>query len=163
MKRVLIHTMFVVIFLASTADARDLQPFGRMDVFALQWVSDPQISPDGRRIVYVRNGMDIMTDSKAGRLWIVNSDGTKNVPLTGRDIAESNAVWSPDGSRIAFTSNTDNGSEIFVIWLADGKLARLTQLDRSPSGLSWSPGSEQIAFSMLVPGEPAQHRDGLCG
>ena len=154
MKRVLIHTMFVVIFLASTADARDLQTFGRMDVFALQWVSDPQISPDGRRIVYVRNGMDIMTDSKAGRLWIVNSDGTKNVPLTGRDIAESNAVWSPDGSRIAFTSNTDNGSEIFVFWLADGKLARLTQLDRSPSGLSWSPSSKQIAFSMLVPGEP---------
>lgn len=154
MKRVLIHTIFGVIFLASAADARDLRPFGRMDVFALQWVSDPQISPDGRRIVYVRNGMDIMTDSKAGRLWIVNSDGTKNVPLTGRDIAESNPVWSPDGSRIAFTGNTDNGSEIFVIWLADGKLARLTQLDRSPSGLSWSPSSKQIAFSMLVPGEP---------
>lgn len=154
MKRALIHTLVAFLFLAATAEARDLQPFGRMDVFGLQWVSDPQISPDGRRIVYVRNGMDIMTDSKAGRLWLVNSDGTNNVPLTGRDVAESNAVWSPDGTRIAFTSKTDNGSEIFVSWLAEGKIARLTQLDRPPSDLSWSPDSDYIAFAMLVPGEP---------
>ncbi len=154
MKRALIHTLVALLFLAVIAEARDLQPFGRMDVFGLQWVSDPQISPDGRRIVYVRNGMDIMTDSKAGRLWLVNSDGTNNVPLTGRDVAESNAVWSPDGTRIAFTSKTDNGSEIFVSWLAEGKIARLTQLDRPPSDLSWSPDSDYIAFAMLVPGEP---------
>lgn len=154
MKRALIHTLVALLFLAATAEARDLQPFGRMDVFGLQWVSDPQISPDGHRIVYVRNGMDIMTDSKAGRLWLVNSDGTDNVPLTGRDVAESNAVWSPDGARIAFISKTDNGSEIFVFWLADGKIARITQLDRSPSDLSWSPDSDYIAFAMLVPGEP---------
>lgn len=154
MKRALIHTLVALLFLAATAEARDLQPFGRMDVFGLQWVSDPQISPDGHRIVYVRNGMDIMTDSKADRLWLVNSDGTDNVPLTGRDVAESNAVWSPDGARIAFISKTDNGSEIFVFWLADGKIARITQLDRSPSDLSWSPDSDYIAFAMLVPGEP---------
>ncbi len=154
MKRALIHTLVAFLFLAATAEARDLQPFGRMDVFGLQWVSDPQISPDGRRIVYVRNGMDIMTDSKAGRLWLVNSDGTNNVPLTGRDAVESNAVWSPDGARIAFISKTGNGSEIFVFWLAEGKIARLTQLDRPPSDLSWSPDSDYIAFAMLVPGEP---------
>lgn len=154
MKRILMHTFFVFLFLTGASDARDLQPFGRMDVFGLQWVSEPQISPDGRRIVYVRNSMDIMTDSKAGRLWLVNSDGTNNLPLTGRDVAESKAVWSPDGSRIAFTTNTDNGSEIFVVWLADGKIARVTQLDRSPSGLSWSPNGKHIAFAMLVPGKP---------
>ncbi len=133
MNRALTYAVFVFLFLATNSEARDLKPFGRMDVFGLQWVSDPQISPDGRRIVYVRNSMDIMTDSKAGRLWLVNNDGTNNVPLTGRDIAESNAVWSPDGSRIAFSSKTDNGSEIFVFWLADGKIARLTQLERTPS------------------------------
>ena len=154
MNRVVSRALFVFLFLAATTEARNLEPFMRMDVFGLEWVSDPQISPDGRRIVYVRNSMDIMTDSKAGRLWLVNSDGTNNVPLTGRDVSESNAVWSPDGSRIAFTSKTDNGSEIFVFWLADSKIGRLTQLDRSPSGLSWSPSGKYIAFAMLVPGEP---------
>jgi len=125
-----------------------------MDVFELEWVSDPQISPDGARVVYERNGMDIMTDSHSGRLWIVGVDGSGNVPLTGRDISESTAAWSPDGSRIAFTSATGNGAEIHVYWLANGKTARLTQLDRSPRGLSWSPDGEQIAFSMLVPEAP---------
>jgi dipeptidyl aminopeptidase/acylaminoacyl peptidase len=125
-----------------------------MDVFELEWVSNPQISPDGKRIVYVRNGMDVMTDDKSARLWLINADGSDNVPLTGNDINESNAAWSPDGSRIAFTSSTDNGAEIFLYWLENGKSTRLTQLDRSPSGLSWSPNGTQIAFSMLVPEEP---------
>lgn len=135
--------------------AGELRRFERMDVFELEWVSDPQISPDGNRIVYVRNSMDIMTDSHAGRLWLIAADGSGDVPLTGRDASESKAAWSPDGTRIAFTSATDNGSEIFVHWIASGKTARLTQLERSPGGLSWSPDGKYIAFSMLVPEEPS--------
>ena len=137
-----------------TAQAAERLPFQRSDVFELEWVSDPQISADGSRVVYVRNSMDIMSDSRNGRLWLINVDGSGNVPLTGRDVGERNPAWSPDGTRIAFTSDTDNGAEIFLYWVDTGKLARLTQLDRSPSGLSWSPDGRHIAFSKLVPGEP---------
>ncbi|MEO1202657.1 MAG: S9 family peptidase [Pseudomonadota bacterium] len=129
-------------------------PFERMDVFALQWVSDPAVSPNGRQIVYQRNSMDVMKDRAMARLWLVGADGDNNVPLTGRDVDESGPAWSPDGSRIAFTSSTDAGSEIFVYWIDGGKLSRLTQLDRSPGGLSWSPDGEHLAFSMLVPEKP---------
>jgi len=125
-----------------------------MDVFELEWVSNPQISPDGKQIVYVRNGMDVMADDKSARLWLVNADGSDNIPLTGDDTNESNAAWSADGSRIAYTSSTENGAEIFLYWVENGKSTRLTQLDRSPSGLSWSPDGRQIAFSMLVPEDP---------
>ena len=149
----MIRILFIVAYLAlvGVAHADERTPFDRMDVFELEWVSNPQISPDGRRVVYNRNGMDVMADRKASRLWIVNEDGSANVPLTGRDVSESGAVWSPDGSRIAFTSSTENGSEIHVYWLENGKTARLTQLERSPRGLSWAPDGQQIAFSMLVP------------
>ena len=152
----MIRVLFLMCLLvvSQTTDAAERTSFDRMDVFELEWVSSPQISPDGRRVVYNRNSMDIMTDRAASRLWIVRTDGSGNVPLTGRDVAESGAVWSPDGSRIAFTSATENGAEIHVHWLADGKTARLTQLNRSPRGLSWSPNGEQIAFSMLVAEEP---------
>jgi len=139
-----------LLVVSQTTDAAERRSFDRMDVFELEWVSSPQISPDGRRVVYNRNSMDIMTDRAASRLWVIRTDGSGNVPLTGRDVAESGALWSPDGSRIAFTSTTENGAEIHVHWLADGKTARLTQLNRSPRGLSWSPNGEQIAFSMLV-------------
>ncbi|MCZ6772386.1 MAG: S9 family peptidase, partial [Proteobacteria bacterium] len=144
----------LILLSSPIALADDLKPFDRMDVFELEWVSDPQISPDGRRVVYVRNGMDVMTDDKLSRLWLSNTDGTHNVPLMGRDINESNPVWSPDGRRIAFKSKTDAGTEIFVVWVESGKSTRLTQLNRSPNGLSWSPDGNHIAFSMLVPEDP---------
>ena len=146
--------VFAVLLTPALAAANDSLPFQRTDVFELEWASDPQISPDGKRVVYIRRSMDIMSDSATGRLWLVNADGSGHIPLTGRDLDESQPAWSPDGTRIAFTSSGDDGTEVFVYWLADGKLARLTQLDRSPRGLSWSPDGEQIAFSMLVPEDP---------
>ena len=144
--------LFLLLSVNTVAD--DLRPFERMDVFELEWVSDPQISPDGRRVVYVRNGMDVMSDGKLSRLWLIDTDGGNNTPLTGRDSDESNPVWSPDGSRIAFTSASDAGTEVFVVWVETGKSARLTQLNRAPKGLSWSPDGTHIAFRMLVPEEP---------
>lgn len=154
MKRLL--CVFTVLFLQAPvgALADDLRPFERMDVFALQWVSDPQISPDGKQVAYVRNGMDVMTDGKWSRLWLTDSDGDEHVPLTGRDVDESQPVWSPDGSRIAFTSDSANGTEIFVVWVDTGKSTRLTELNRSPKGLSWSPDGTQIAFRARVPEAP---------
>ncbi len=147
--------LIVVLLQAPVAAlADDLQPFERMDVFDLEWVSSPQISPDGRRVAYVRNGMDVMTDGTWSRIWLTDTDGRNNAPLTGRDVNESGPAWSPDGSRVAFTSKSDNGTEIFVAWVVSGKSTRLTQLDRSPKSLSWSPDGTQIAFRMLVPEEP---------
>lgn len=123
-----------------------------MDVFSLEWVDDPQISPDGTKVVYVRRGMNIMTDSRQSRLWIVNVDGTEHSKLTNREMQESNPRWSPDGSQILFSSSTENGSEIFVYWLKTAKVAQLSTLDNSPRGMSWSPDGKQIAFSMFVDG-----------
>ena len=139
------------LLLTNFASAEELRPFKRMDVFDLQWVSDPNISPDGKSVVYTRNGMDVMADKRTSRLWLINSDGTNNVPLTGNDVSESKAVWSPDGSQIVYTSSTEHGSELFLYWIASGKSTRLTQLERSPSGLSWSPDGTQIAYSALIP------------
>jgi len=146
--------LFAVLLIPAFAQSGEMQPFQSTDVFELEWVSGPQISPDGKQVVYVRNSMDVMKDSRTGRLWLVNVDGSGHIPLTGRDVGESNPAWSPDGSRIAFTSTTDNGAELFVYWLAEGRVARLTQLDRSPRNLRWSPDGRQIAFSKLVPEEP---------
>lgn len=123
-----------------------------MDVFELEWAADPQISPDGSQIVYRRRGMDKMTDRRTSRLWIINADGSGHMKLTDDDKNESSPAWSPDGSRIAFSSSAEgHGSELFVYWVDSGKMARITQLGRSPGDISWSPDGNHIAFSMHVP------------
>ena len=144
-------SVLTALFICTSVTAKENKSFQDLDVFELEWASSPQISPDGKHVVYRRNYMDIMKDARQGRLWMVNTDGSGHMKLTGRDVNEGSAVWSPDGTRLAFSSGTSNGSEIFVYWVASGKVARLSQLDRSPSGLSWSPDGKHLAFSMLVP------------
>lgn len=126
--------------------------FSSMDVFELEWADAPQISPDGKKIVYQRRFMDIMKDRRQSRLWLINADGTEHQKLTDLDVSEGAAIWSPDGRRIAFTAATDQGTEVFIYWLDSGKSARISQLTGSPGGLSWSPDGAWIAFSMFVSG-----------
>ncbi len=150
MRNILI-TILLLTFSFLTVEAQE-KAFSNMDVFELEWASDPQISPDGSRIIYQRRGMDKMTDRRTSRLWLINTDGTGHVKLTQQDQNESNPRWSPDGTRIAFTSSAGNdGSELFVYWVESGKMARITQLERSPGDLQWSPDGSHIAFSMHVP------------
>lgn len=143
--------LFLLAFLSiATLNAQQKTSFKNLDVFELEWAQNPQISPDGNKIVYQRSGFDIMNDKRTSRLWILDSNGQNHTKLTSSDVNESNATWSPDGSRIAFTSSTKEGSEIFVYWLKTNKTARLTQLEKSPGGLAWSPNGKHIAFTMKI-------------
>ena len=129
------------------------RPFTYMDVFELEWASDPQISPDGSRVVYVRNSMDVMKDRKRAELWIVGTDGGGHRRLTSGDGRESFPRWSPDGQRLAYVSTESSSSQIHLRWMDAGQTARLSQLTRTPRGLTFSPDGTRLAFSMLVPSE----------
>ncbi len=124
-----------------------------MDVFALEWASDPQVSPDGRTIAYTRNGFDVMKDRRTARIWLIDADGGRHRPMTDR--GGYGARFSPDGTRVAFLSRTPEGTELFMHWLADNRTARLTQLPENPSSLTWSPDSRQLAFTMFKASAPA--------
>src|SRR5260370_42102309 len=69
-----------------------------MDEFQLQIAADPQISPDGKKIVYVRRFADPMTDKRYANLWIINADGTDHRPLTTGNRSDVSPRWSPDGT-----------------------------------------------------------------
>lgn len=123
------------------------------DYFNWESVSSPQLSPDGERIVYVRTWTDIKTDKRYSNLWTVNFDGTDNHPITSGKTTDGSPRWSPSGDRIAYISGEDNGSQIYVIWPATGRIQRVTNLTKSPSNVTWSPDGMWIAFNMQVPGK----------
>ncbi len=95
-----------------------------------EWVSGPQISPDGSQIVYTRSWVDKMKDRQRSSVWIMNADGSRN-----RFLVDGSApTWSPDGSRIAFTDEGDTGdAQIFVRWMdAEAATTQITRVDHSP-------------------------------
>ena len=124
--------------------------FEPLDVFEIEWASDPQISPDGTKIVYVRNFMDIMKDRYRSNLWTINTDGTDHRALTTGTVNHVAPRWSPDGKRILYTSSESGSPQLWVRWLDSGQSAMLTRLARAPRQASWSPDGKQIAFVMSV-------------
>ncbi|MFO8099160.1 MAG: DPP IV N-terminal domain-containing protein, partial [Salinibacter sp.] len=142
--------LVVLLVLPGLALGQDT-PFSRMDVFELAWAENPRLSPDGEHVVYERKGMDVMEDRRTSALWIMDVDGSDHAKLTNRSAGESSPRWSPDGSRIAFTSSDDpHGSEIYVHGVESGTTIRVTQMENAPGGLSWSPDGSHIAFSAHV-------------
>jgi acylaminoacyl-peptidase len=124
------------------------------DVFNMELATDPQISPDGGRIIYVRQFADIMTDRRCSNLWMINFDGTNNRPLTTGNFSDTNPRWSPDGSQVVYISNRDGSPQVYRRWMDSGQTAKITNLTQAPGGLNWSPDGKWISFTMLVPDTP---------
>lgn len=137
----------------TAAQADEMRPISLEMYLDLESVSNPQISPDGRQIVYTRGWVDKMNDQRESSIWIMNADGSRNRFL----VDGSGPIWSPDGARIAYTATGEpEGSQIFVRWMdAEGATSQVTRLEKSPSGLRWSPDGSAISFTMTVEGEPA--------
>ena len=107
MKRKFAFLIFLALFPLLTSLAQ-LKPFDYMDVFGLQYATDPQIHPDGEWLVYRRMGFDILKDQAEGELWMLRADGSDHQKLTSREASESSPRWSPSGDRLAFVSSTDD-------------------------------------------------------
>lgn len=114
----------------------------------MESVSNPQISPDGNRIIFTRGGIDAVNDRRYSGIWVMEADGSRKRFLT----QGSSAVWSPDGSRIAYVASGEpRGSQVFVRWMdAEGATTQVTRVEKSPGSLRWSPDGTRIAFTMAV-------------
>lgn len=153
MKRTVTLVLLLFSFLSLSVTAQvDEAHFDYMDLFDLQMVSSPAISPDGNTIIYERHQFDVMTDRRFVNLWSISFSGENHQPLTSGTSSYGNVTWSPSGDRIAYTSSEEGSSQIFVRWMNSGETASITNLTESPGNLSWSPDGSMILFSKFVPG-----------
>ncbi len=139
----------LLLSLCVAAVAGPLQP---MDVFELEYVSQPRLSPDGQRVVYVRNFKDVMSDGNLSNLWIVDVDGKNHRPLTTGKHSVSQPNWSHDGKKLTFLSNLkDDEYKLLLMWVDSREIQVLYHAQQAPSGVAWSPDDQQLAFTRFVP------------
>ena len=119
------------------------------DYMAWEDVGNPQLSPDGRQVIYTKSWIDAVNDRRKSALWIMNADGTRQRFL----VEGSGARWSPDGSRIAYlAAGEPSGNQLYVRWMdAEGATSQITRLVDGPSNVSWAPDSRSLSFQAQVP------------
>jgi dipeptidyl aminopeptidase/acylaminoacyl peptidase len=156
MRKILLAAVAVVLTTPAiaTPPASPSKTFEGRDLFGLQVARDPQITPDGRSVAYVRVSYDVMTDRGRQSIWLLDTDSGTQAPLVTGGGMHSSPRWSPNADRIAYVSTADAGRpQLFVRWMKSGQTARLAELINAPDSLEWSPDGRWIAFTMFAPDE----------
>ncbi len=146
-KKYLNFVSLLIICISVNAQKSNLEP---IDVFKLQHISNPQISPDGGRILYERNFKDIMTDTNCSNIWIVNYDGSNSRPITTGIGKYSEPTWSNDGKKFLFKSKNDKSTELYLYELENKALQILTTTQSDITNLRWSEDDSKIIFLSFV-------------
>ena len=131
------------------------------DVYELTGVGSPRLSPDERTVAYELSTIDGPANEYRGSIWLVPADGSAEPrQFTSGSTRDASPVWSPDGSRIAFTSKrASKAMQLFVIPIEGGEAVQLTELSEDVEELDWSPDGTKIVFSARVRDLEAQEEE----
>ncbi|HWG43176.1 MAG TPA: S9 family peptidase [Gemmataceae bacterium] len=145
--------------------AEGKRPMTIDDLFRFKRVSDPQISPDGKHVVYVLTTVDLDANKSSASLWLVPTDKGEPRQLTNTTKKDRHPRWSPDGKHILFESTRSGNNQLWMIDLAGGEARQLTTISSEASGGIWSRDGKHIAFvSAVYPeysGKPFKESDAL--
>src|SRR5688572_3293205 len=148
----LFSKLFIVLSLlvVGAASAAETHPFSVHDMLAMDRISDPQVSPDGKTVVFVVRVTDLAANRGLNDLWLVGTDGTGLRRLTSHSAADVNPRWSPDGKTIYFLSTRSGSSQIWQIAFGGGEATQVTSLPLDAGSFRVSPDGTRIAFSAEV-------------
>ena len=131
------------------------------DLYRIQTISDPAISPDGRDVVFSVQRVDRDSERKYANLWVAPTGGGAPRQFTHGDQQDTRPRWSPDGTRIAFLSNRGNSTQaqIHIIPFSGGEARPLTGLKGKFGAFEWSPDGSRLAFEFQKRDQDALERE----
>ncbi|PYN27543.1 MAG: hypothetical protein DMD99_01960, partial [Candidatus Rokuibacteriota bacterium] len=133
------------------------------DLTRIVFVTDPQLSPDGRRIAFVATALSEERDEYLSNIWIVDAAGGEPRRFTAGPRRDTEPRWSPDGTQLAFLSERAPREklQLYVMPADGGEPARLTTLENGVASVTWSPDGRRLAFVSPVGGqrEPESEED----
>ncbi len=147
------------------------------DLQAMKRISDPQVSPSGKWVMFSVTDVSLTKNTKVNHLWVVPINGSKTETQLSSGSGESNGRFSPDGKWVLYTAaDADGNSELFQAqWFEDGGTLgagrRVTALATGAEGGMWAPDSHHFLFvsdvypdceSSLLPGQARNDQEADC-
>jgi dipeptidyl aminopeptidase/acylaminoacyl peptidase len=147
----------------AAAGGAQTHPFSVHDMLAMDRISDPRVSPDGRLVSFTVSVTDIEKNKRRSNLYLAAVDGAWMRRLTTHDASDSQGRWSPDGKSLYFVSSRSGLSQVWKIALDGGEAEQVTRLPLDVDALEVAPTGNTLVFSMAVsPGKtPEQTKQAL--
>src|SRR6516165_7484723 len=129
MERSAILWVLLILFVGpSVVFAEGKRPVQIDDLFRFKRVSDPQISPDGKLVVYVLTTVDLDGNKTSSILWLADIEKGEQRQLTNTTKKDRHPRWSPHGQHILFESNRSGDNQLWIIALDGGEARQLTTI-----------------------------------
>lgn len=146
----LIFVASLICPLLSIAFSVETHPFSVHDMLAMDRISEPQVSPDGKSIVFTLRKTDLEANRGRTDLWLVDVEGKNLRQLTSHPADDFSPRWSPCGKYIWFLSTRSGSSQVWGIMVAGGEARQFTDLPLDVNNLLISPAGKNLAFTLDV-------------
>ncbi|KEO72525.1 S9 family peptidase [Anditalea andensis] len=148
--------LIITFFLCSSlAIAQEKRPVQISDLTKIVTTSSHKITPDGKKIIYVKNFTEKEKEGKynyKNQVWIGDIDNSEtHRPITSSEHSTSSAELSPDGKHIAFVRSHENKPQIHLLSLNGGEAQRLTDHKYGATSPIWSPDGKKILYTSTMP------------